>query len=352
MARLMPVHAQEDADSIPWYGHLAVGIGHDDVRNVDVGLMSLVPSVKGFQLSLIGGGVDKSMSGLGVYGILGAVHENTNGVQIAGISLVKQNLNGLSVAGVSYVGERLHGVQIGGINVAPEMKGVQLGFLNGGCNSGLQIGAANVTANNAGACVGGLNIEFEHCRGLQLGCENFADSLSGVQIGIFNICGSNSKGVQVGIVNYCGEEGRQFGLVNLNPHTRYQMLVATGNHDPFSLALRIRNRHTYNVIGFGFGLKGCDEYRYGSVYYRVGQYIALLPRLILSGDIGIAEESVLRRGIDVPSLLSLEARMNLEYEVHSRVSLFATAGYASTHYVSDGDLFRRKPLFEWGVALF
>jgi len=33
-------------------------------------------------------------------------------------------------------------------------------------------------------------------------------------------------------------------------------------------------------------------------------------------------------------------------------SLFATAGYTSTRYASDGKLFKNKPLFELGVALF
>ena len=33
-------------------------------------------------------------------------------------------------------------------------------------------------------------------------------------------------------------------------------------------------------------------------------------------------------------------------------SLFATAGYTSTRYASDGKLFKKKPLFELGVALF
>jgi hypothetical protein len=33
-------------------------------------------------------------------------------------------------------------------------------------------------------------------------------------------------------------------------------------------------------------------------------------------------------------------------------SLFATAGYTSTRYASDGKLYKNKPLFELGVALF
>lgn len=350
MFSIAPAQAQ-DTDSIPWYGRLAIGFGHDDVRNVDIGLLSVIPSLEGFQMDLIGGGVRKSMSGVGIYGIFGATSENADGVQIAGINLVVQRMRGLAIGGICFGGESLHGVQIGGVNMAGEMKGVQVGFLNGARNYGLQVGAVNFSGDNSGVSIGGINLEFGHNKGLQLGGENFADSLDGVQIGVFNQC-RNGDGVQIGILNYCAEECRQFGLVNINPHSRLQMLVTSGNHDLFSLALRIRNRHTYNVIGFGFGRKGWDDYSYGSAYYRIGQYFTILPRLTLSGDVGIANVTVLRTGTDAPHMFSLEARMNVEYEVHPKASLFATAGYTSTRYASDGKLFKNKPLFELGVALF
>jgi hypothetical protein len=348
----VPVQAQ-DTDNIPWYGRLAVGFGHDDVRNVDIGLLSVIPSLEGLQVGLIAGGVHKSMSGVGIYGIVGATSEDANGVQIAGINFVRQRMHGLAIGGICIAGEGMHGMQIGGVNMAClEMKGVQLGFLNDARNYGMQVGVANMTGDNAGVSIGGINLELGHNRGLQLGGENFADSLSGVQIGVLNQCRNSDHGVQIGIFNYCAEECRQFGLVNVNQHSRLQMLVTTGNQDLVNLALRIRNRHTYNVIGFGIGRKGWDDYSCGSAYYRIGQYFTILPRLTLSGDVGIADVAVLRKGTDAPNMFSLEARMNVEYEVHSKVSLFATVGYSSTRYVSDGKQFRHKPLFELGVALF
>jgi hypothetical protein len=227
-----------------------------------------------------------------------------------------------------------------------------VGFFNGGRYLGLQLGAVNFSGDNSGVSIGGMNVEFGRNKGLQLGGNNFADSLSGVQIGVFNQCMTDDGGVQFGIFNFCGEECRQFGLVNINQHSRLQMLVTIGNHDLISLALRIRNRHTYNVIGFGVGRKGWDDHSCGSAYYRIGQYFTILPRLTLSGDIGIADVGVMRKGTDAPNMFSLEARMNVEYEVHPKASLFATAGYTSTRYASDGKLFKNKPLFELGVALF
>ena len=346
---IAPAEAQ-DTKSIPWYGRLSVGFGHDDVRNVDIGLLSVIPALEGFQVGLIAGGVHNSMSGVGIYGIMGA-SEEADGVQIAGINIAKQRMHGLAIGGICFGGDSLHGVQIGGVNMAGEMKGVQVGFLNGARNYGLQVGAVNFSGDNSGVSIGGINLEFGHNKGLQLGGENFADSLDGVQIGVFNQC-RNGDGVQIGILNYCAEECRQFGLVNVNQRSRLQMLVTTGNHDLVSLALRIRNRHTYNVIGFGVGRKGWDDHSCGSAYYRIGQYFTILPRFTLSGDVGIANVGVMRKGTDAPNLFSLEARMNVEYEVHPKASLFATVGYTSTRYASDGKLFKNKPLFELGVALF
>ena len=349
IACLVPAQAQ-DTESIPWYGRLAVGFGHDDVRNVDIGLLSVIPALEGFQVGLIGGGTHKNMSGVGIYGIMG-VSEEADGVQIAGINIAKQRMHGLAIGGICFGGESVHGVQIGGVCMAGEMKGVQVGFLNGGQNLGLQVGAVNFSGDNSGVSIGGINLEFGHNKGLQLGVENFADSLDGVQIGVFNQC-RNGNGVQIGIINHCAEACRQFGLVNVNQHSRLQMLVTTGNHDLISLALRIRNRHTYNVIGFGVGRKGWDDHSCASVYYRIGQYFTIFPRFTLSGDVGIANVGVMRKGTDAPNMFSLEARMNVEYEVHPQASLFATAGYTSTRYVSDGKLFKHKPLIELGVALF
>lgn len=350
MLSIAPAQAQ-DTNSIPWYGRLAVGFGHDDVRNVDIGLLSVIPSLEGFQLGLIAGDTHKSMSGVGIYGIMGA-SEEADGVQIAGINYVRKRMHGLAIGGICFAGEGLHGVQIGGGNMASlEMKGVQVGFINSACNLGLQLGVINMNGDNAGVSIGAMNLDLGYNKGLQLGLENCADSLDGVQIGVFNQCG-NGDGVQIGIFNYCAEECQQFGLVNVNQRSRLQMLVTTGNHDLISLALRIRNRHTYNVIGFGVGRKGWDDHSCGSAYYRIGQYFTILPHLTLSGDVGIADVGVMRKGTDAPNMFSLEARMNVEYEVHPKASLFATAGYTSTRYASDGKLFKNKPLFELGVALF
>lgn len=39
-------------------------------------------------------------------------------------------------------------------------------------------------------------------RGLQIGAYNYADTLNGSQIGLFNACISHPRGVQIGLLNY------------------------------------------------------------------------------------------------------------------------------------------------------
>ena len=156
---LVPAQA-EDTDSIPWYGRLSIGFGHDSVRNVDIGLLRVIPSLEGLQVGLIAGGVHKSMSGVGIYGIMGASDE-ADGVQIAGINVVRQRMHGLAIGGICFAGEGLHGVQIGFANLAGfEMKGVQVGFFNGGRKFGLKVGAVNFSGDNSGVSIGGMNVEF------------------------------------------------------------------------------------------------------------------------------------------------------------------------------------------------
>ena len=332
--RLMPVLAA-DADSIPAYGRLSIGLGNDSVKCVDVGLIGIVPSLKGFQFGIAGGGVLNSMSGVGIYGLIGMTPDDVNGVKIAGFNYIGGHLRGVAIGGINIAGEGMHGLQIGAVNGSSiETKGVQLGIFNG-ADSGLRVGVFNMSDSGVG-----------------IGFVNMADTLLGVQIGVINNCCSNPSGTQVGIINVSEDEGRQIGLLNFNKRSRLQMLVAAGSYSPVNLALRVRNRHTYNVIGFGIGQKGWDDYLYSSAYYRIGQYLTLLPRFTVSADVGIADVAVMRKGTDAPKMFALEGRLNVEYEVHPKASLFATVGYASTRYVASGKSFRRKPFVELGVALF
>ena len=65
-------------------------------------------------------------------------------------------------------------------------------------------------------------------RGLQLGTYNYADTLTGLQIGLLNIALQQPKGLQIGIINYSRDTlTNKIGLVNIGPQTKIDVL-ATG----------------------------------------------------------------------------------------------------------------------------
>ena len=86
-----------------------------------------------------------------------------------------------------------HGVQLAGVSntSAHKFNGLQLG------------GVSNITAGmDKGVQLSGiLNVSSAMQRGLQWGAVNYADSLNGAQIGVFNIARKRPKGWQVGLIN-------------------------------------------------------------------------------------------------------------------------------------------------------
>ena len=86
-----------------------------------------------------------------------------------------------------------HGLQLSGVSntSAHNFNGFQLSSVS------------NITAGmDKGVQLSGiLNVSSAMQRGLQLGAINFADSLNGAQVGLFNIARKHPKGWQVGLVN-------------------------------------------------------------------------------------------------------------------------------------------------------
>ena len=106
-------------------------------------------------------------------------------------------------------------------------KGLQFGTfsnVSGAMFSGLQLsGINNITHGmNKGLQLSPLlNVSSGKMNGWQMGAINYADSLNGAQIGVFNVARKRPKGWQVGIVNLSYDTiGHKIGLVNINPSTR------------------------------------------------------------------------------------------------------------------------------------
>ena len=238
-----------------------------------------------------------------------------------------------------------HGLQLGGLSntSAHKFKGLQLS------------GISNITAgmDHGSQLSGILNVSSAMHRGLQLGAINYADSLNGAQIGLLNIARKRPKGWQVGFVNLSYDTiGHKIGLVNINPTTDIDLMVYAGTSTKTNLALRYRNKSTYNIIGVGTHFMGLDSKFSGAVFYRLGQYFQVTPRLSLSGDIGFYHvETFSHNNSEKPErLYSLQARINADYQLGRHFGAFASVGWGLTRYYDRNETFRNRPLAEVGLT--
>ena len=287
--------------------------------------------------------------------------DTLRGVQIGAFSsVVRQQMRGVSLAGIiNSVGDDMRGVQISGVsNVVKGGNGVQLSLFNNVSSSpfrGVQLsGLSNVSMGmKRGLQIAAANVSSSYMRGLQLGGYNYADTLNGSQIGLFNVCIRHPRGVQIGVINYSRDTvAHKIGLVNVNPKTRIDYMFYGGSATKANLAIRFRNRSTYNILGIGTHYFGLDEKFSGALFYRIGQYFQLSPKFSLSGDLGFYHvESFQEHSQDKPErLYSLQARINADYQLGKYTSAFASVGYGDTHYYHGGR-YRRRAIVEAGLAV-
>lgn len=275
-------------------------------------------------------------------------------------SVVRQQMRGVSLAGIiNSVGDDMRGVQVSGVsNVVKGGNGVQLSLFNNVSSSpfrGVQLsGLSNVSMGmKRGLQIAAANVSSSYMRGLQLGVYNYADTLNGSQIGLLNVCLSHPRGVQIGVINYSRDTvAHKIGLVNVNPKTRIDYMFYGGSATKANLAIRFRNRSTYNILGIGTHYFGLDEKFSGALFYRIGQYFQLSPKFSLSGDLGFYHvESFQEHSQDKPErLYSLQARINADYQLGRYTSAFASVGYGDTHYYHGGR-YRRRAIVEAGLAV-
>lgn len=287
--------------------------------------------------------------------------DTLRGVQIGAFSsVVRQQMRGASLAGIiNSVGDDMRGVQISGVsNVVKGGNGMQLSLFNNVSSSpfrGVQLsGLSNVSMGmKRGLQIAAANVSSSYMRGLQLGGYNYADTLNGSQIGLFNVCVRHPRGVQIGVINYSQDTiAHKIGLVNVNPKTRIDYMFYGGSATKANLAVRFRNRSTYNILGIGTHYFGLDEKFSGALFYRIGQYFQLSPKFSLSGDLGFYHvESFQEHSQDKPErLYSLQARINADYQLGRYTSAFASVGYGDTHYYHGGR-YRRRAIVEAGLAV-
>lgn len=348
LTAFVPCQAQEKKAA----ANIGVSIGRHAVdgslrSNVNVGLFANVDTLRGLQLSALIGVTRREMRGANIAALSTVNHGTGSGVQLAGaVNASSGAMRGVQLAGIANVANDFNGIQIAGLTNActKPMRGIQLSAVTNismGVRRGMQIsGAANICSS--------------YMRGIQAAIYNYADTLNGSQVGLFNVCVSHPRGVQVGIINYSRDTlARKIGLVNVNPSTRLDFMVYGGSSTKTNFAVRFRNRSTYSIIGFGTHHMGFDEDFSGALFYRIGQYFMLTPRLSLSGDLGFYHvETFAKNSSGSPErLYSLQARVNLDWQLGRTLGVFVSAGYGDTRYYCHSRRYRDRAIIEAGLSL-
>lgn len=252
------------------------------------------------------------------------------GAQISGITNITRDLNGVQLSLFSNVsGHSMQGVQISGMsNIAM------------GVDPGVQLSAiANICAHQM--------------KGVQVSMYNYSDTLTGVQVGLFNANISNPKGVQVGLMNYSRDtlSHNSYGLLTIRPNTKLRLLAYGGTSVYTNVALEVANRNHYTMFGMGMLNKGFSHFS-GTFFYRNGYRFPIANTgLSLGGDLGYYHiEGFENDDDDEPDrLFSIQPRMTANYRLGKRLSLYASGGYEFTRYYSGGK-FRNGLVGEIGLA--
>lgn len=313
----------------------------------NLGIFNNADSLRGFQLGLFSASVRRDMQGASIGGLIAHTKGSTHGLHASlVVNGVEGHMRGVQLSAVSNIANSLQGVQLSGFaNVARHAtRGIQLSAITNiamGMHLGTQVSAmANI---NAGSM-----------RGLQIGGYNYTDTLTGSQIGIVNVAGTHPKGVQIGLFNYSSDTlARKVGLVNISPLTQMDILTFFGSTSRFNAALRFRNRSTYSIIGFGTHYMGLDEKFSGALYYRIGQYFRLRPRWTLGGDVGYYHiETFQRNSTTKPErLYSLQAHLNLDYQINRSLGVFASVGYGDTRYYGHNREYKNGLIGQVGLSV-
>lgn len=309
----------------------------------------------------IAGGKSKavSVSGLGnfwgsnstgcqITGLMNYINGDSYSAQFAGFLNTNRNsLYGVQMSSVLNVAGELHGVQVVGVHnmVGKLVSGVQAA------------GAVNIASqtNRALQLAGLLNLTVNKMNGAQIAITNIAGELNGVQVGIYNLATETDKGVQVGLVNYSSDTtAKEYGLVNISPITKFQLMIFGGNANKSNLAMRFLNKYGYSIVGVGTHYRGLNEKFSGSLYYRIGLHKLIGTKFRMTGDIGAFHiENFENEDADTPErMYSLQGRLGVEYYIGRHWAIMLDGGYGFTRYYEENKKYENKPIIELGVVLF
>ncbi len=196
--------------------------------------------VKGFELGGLFNINNGNMHGLQISGLTNVVGENTRGVQIAGlVNSDSKNIRGFAVAGITnYVKDTMNGMLLSGIvNTSGvsehsfELAGIT-NITREAINNYQLAGIANTTSEGSNMVqIAGIYNHAKLNRGVQLALINYADSSSGVPIGLLSIV---KKGI-------------------------HQLEISSDEMLYANVAFRTGSHRFYNVFNAGYSPTGSQD---------------------------------------------------------------------------------------------
>lgn len=249
------------------------------------------------------------------FNVWGGFSAGTNKVELGGLfNINKGDVKFLQMAGLfNLVGGAMQGVQMAGLTnvVLDDTRAVQMGGLGNFTSGSLQ-----------GVQLGGvLNLATKEVKGAQLGgVANYAHSdLSGVQVaGILNI-GNRIKGSQIGLFNYADSiSGVSIGLLSIVRKGYRQVEVGADEVLPLNFAFRTGTRNFYNILSAGFRPDFTD-----SVTWAFGYGVGAAPRLGKKVFMNIELSSSQMNLANVAALnLINRAYIGLEYQFSKNIGIY------------------------------
>lgn len=322
-------------------------------------------NVQGLNLSLLGSKLEGCFTGLNLTGFISENQCKVNGVTIAGLgNFTSGEQNGLAVSGgINLNFNNVQGFEFAGVSNFDigHLKGFQFSFFNNfvaGHLRGVQLSPAmNVAASSVNGLQlsGMVNITMENLDGTQIGLGNYARNFRGVQFGLVNSVGRGFKGMQIGLINYSYDQAKvKLGLINVSRITHIQWLMYSGNSSYSNFAARFRDKYFFNQIGIGFPSFLSKSAFSGEINYRAG-LILPMKKFSLLGDLGFSHVSLEDRdqsSATPKSLYSLQTHLTGEYQFLKKISVFISGGYLTASKYGELKVFSKKPVLEFGLALF
>lgn len=363
--------------------NLISSIVHQDMKGSQIsGFMNFTGGeLAGFQFSGLANINRHGAAGFLLGGLINAVGGNAKGFGVAGVAnLTGKEYTGLALGGIMNLSvEKMKGVQLSGVvnasggtmngvqlsllsNISADIKGVQSALISNIAAKqihGLQLGGVVNIAMNADKALqlaSLSNICLNKMKGMQFSLGNYAENIeNGVQIGLLNLSTGTVEGWQIGIINHSKDTtAHKIGFININPRTRIQPMFFGGNLGKFNMAVRFKNKRNYSILGIGSHYLDLDEKFSGCLFYRTGLCFPIKKKWEISGDLGYFHiENFENENTEIPErMYSLQARINLEYNLLRKLGLFISTGYSMTRYYHKNKFFEKKPIIEGGIVLF